>query len=170
MKKISHLKKKGIIISFFIIFLCYLPCQNVKADNLSSGPFSISYGSEITIKNGTTTDLYWHFDVEENERAIYWEIIEGNTTFKTGWGPEVNYSTPTLDDPDKVYLFECHGYYARYHVWSTINVSLTVPENPSFSLITTETFLFIGVPLITLVIIGVIIFVYRRSKYKQDFF
>jgi hypothetical protein len=170
MKKIRSLKKKGTVILFFILLLSHLPFQNVKADNLSSGPFSISYGSEITIKNGTSADLYWHFDVEENERAIYWEVVEGNATFKTGWGSEVNYSTPTLDDPNRVYHFECHGYYAKYHVWSTTNVSLTVPERPGFSLTTTEAILFIGIPLVTLVVIGVIIFVYRHSKNKQDFF
>ena len=177
MKMVNLINKKGIrtkLILFFVIALIFsqVSLHQVVADETKDGSFEINSGDWINIQLGTDITLIWQFQVDTNERAIYWEII-GYDVFETGWGPNANCTTPVLNQTDTRYEYVCHGYYAKYHVWSTMIVTCTETGqvngggNDGFDPII---FLYIGIPAVSICAIALVVVIYLRRKKKKDFF
>ena len=123
-------KIKIIFLFFFILLLSQSFLPRVAADELADGPLKISSGDWINIQKGTNIIIFWQFNVSENERAIYWEV-EGYDVFQSGWGPDANCTTPILNETDTTYEYHCHGYYAKYYVYSTIIITCTETGQPN---------------------------------------
>ena len=177
MKMVHLINHNGIRIKIVLLFIitiifCQMSIHHVVADETNDGPLAISEGDVINIQCGTSYTLSWQFQVDTNERAIYWEII-GYNVVKSGWGPNANCTTPVLNETGTTYEYVCHGYYAKYHVQSTIIFTCTKTGqvngggNEGFDPII---ILYIGVPIILVSGIGLIIVIYLRRKKKQDFF
>ena len=52
--------------------------HRVVADETKDGSLEINSQDWINIQCGTSTTIIWQFQVDTNERAIYWEIIGDN--------------------------------------------------------------------------------------------
>lgn len=177
MKMVSSINCKNVgikIILFFIITILFSQVfmHQVAADETKDGVLEINDGDWINIQCGTSTTIIWQFQVETNERAIYWEII-GDNSLETGWGPNANFTTPILNETDTSYEYECHGYYAKYHVWSTMIVTCTETgqiNGGGNNGVDPMIFFYIGVPIIAVIAIASGVFVYLRRKKKGDFF
>ena len=169
MKMGNLIKFKGIqskVFLFFLIIILFSQVflHQVVADEIKDGALEINSGDQINIQLGTSTTIIWQFQVDTNERAIYWEII-GNNVFKTGWGPSANCTTPVLNETDTRYEYVCHGYYAKYHVWKTVIV--TCSETNGFDPII---FLYIGIPIVLVSGIALVVVIFLRRKKNQDIF
>jgi len=167
MKMVNLINFKGmrtkIILLFIIaIIFCQVSIHQVVADEIQDGPLKINSGNYIDIERGTSITLSWQFQVDTNERAIYWEITGYDVT-KTGWGPKANCTTPVLNEEGSSYEYVCHGYYAKYHVWSSMIIACkgSGGGNDFFDPII---FLYIGIPTILVCGIALIIVIYLRRK------
>lgn len=121
----TNLQKKQfkLILSFIIgllIFQAILPY--IKADDLEDGPLEVSttQGS-FNVFIGSNITITWSFNVPSHEYAVYWEII-GHGVNKSGWGINANCTTPVITTNGSVWTYNCSGYYAKFHVWSTVSV------------------------------------------------
>ncbi len=166
--KLKGIKSKVFLLFFIIMLFSQVILHQVAADKINHGDFEISSGDWIDIPLGTKTIINWQFQVETNERAIYWEII-GYNVFETGWGPRANCTTPVLNETDISYNYVCHGYYAKYHVWSTIVITCTEVEQGNNGFDPTL-LLAIGIPIVIVSGIALIVVLYFRHKKNQDFF
>lgn len=176
---INHKDKRTKIILLFImiILLNQVFIHKGLADEIEDGPLKISSSDWINIQLDTNITLFWQFQVGTNEAAIYWEIIGDDGLFKTGWGPSTNCTTPILNETGKSYEYVCHGYYAKYHVWSTKIVTCTETgqndgtDGGGNDGVDPRIFLYIGISAVSVSLIAfVVIFFYLRRKKKKDFF
>jgi len=171
MKMVNLIKRNGmrtkiILLFIIIIIFCQVSIHQVVADETKDGPLEISDGDLINIQCGTSYTLSWQFQVDTNERAIYWEII-GYKVVKSGWGPDVNCTTPVLNETGTTYEYVCHGYYAKYHVQSTMIVTCTKTGQPNGGGndgLDPTIILYIGIPIILVCGIALIIVIYLRRK------
>ncbi|MFX1574175.1 MAG: hypothetical protein ACFFB0_15635 [Promethearchaeota archaeon] len=178
---VNLIKRNSIRIKMILVFIVailfsqlYINQVVADEDQIKDGALEINSGDWINILIGTNATISWQFQVDTNERAIYWEIKEDNILFfKSGWGPNANCTTPVLNDTKSRLEFVCHGYYAKYHVWSTIIVTCTKTGQPKgggnngFDPII---FLSIGIPVVSVVVIASVILIYLRRKKKKEFF
>jgi len=162
--KLKGIQSKVFLFFFITILFSQVFLHQVVADEIKDGALEINSGDRINIQPGTSTTIIWQFQVDTNERAIYWEII-GNNVFKTGWGPSANCTTPVLNETDIEYEYVCHGYYAKYHVWKKVIV--TCIETIGFDPII---FFYIGIPIVLVSGIALVVVIYLRRKKNQDVF
>ena len=176
MKMGNLIKLKGLLSKIFLLFFIAILfsqvfLHQVVADEIKDGTFEINSGDWINIQCGTNTTILWQFQVDTNERAIYWEIMGYNDFFKTGWGPNASFTTPILNETDARYEYVCHGYYAKSHVWSTMVVTCTeTGQINGNNGVDPMIFIYIGIPIILVSGIALVVVVYLRRKKKQDFF
>lgn len=175
MKMVNLINFKNVctkMILFFIMAILFSQVfiHQVVADETKDGSLEISSQDWINIQCGTSTTIIWQFQVDTNERAIYWEII-GDNVLETGWGPNANYTTPILNETDNRYEYVCHGYYAKSHVWSTVIVTCTeTGQTNGNNGVDPMMFFYIGIPIISVIAIASGVLVYLKHKKKQDFF
>ncbi len=180
MKMVNLINKKGIRTKIILLFISaiiftqvYIHQAVADDDEIKDGTLEINSGDWINIQFGTSVTIVWQFQVDTNERAIYWEIT-GYNVFETGWGPSANCTTPVINETKTSYEYVCHGYYAKYHVWSTMIVTWTKTgqENgggndgldPIISF-------YIVIPIVSVGAIAIaIVIIYFRRKKKQEFF
>ncbi len=170
--KLKGKQSKVFLFFFFTILFSQVFLHQVVADEIKDGPLEINSGDWFNIQLGTNTTIFWQFQVDTNERAIYWEII-GDNVFKTGWGPTANCTTPVLNGTDTRYEFVCHGYYAKYYVWSKVIVTCTEIEptngggdngdDPIF-------FLYLGISIVLVTGISIAVAFYLKYKKNQESF
>ena len=177
MKMVNLINYKRVytkIILFFIMAILFSQVfmHQVVADEIKDEALEINSEDWINIQCGTNTTILWQFQVDTNELAIYWEII-GDNVLETGWGPNASFTTPILNETDTRYEYVCHGYYAKYHVWSTMIVTCTETGQTNGggnNGVDPMIFFYIGVPIISVIAIASGVLVYLRRKKKQDFY
>lgn len=181
MKMVNLIKRNSIRTKVILLFITaiiftqvYIHQAIADDDETKDGVLEINTGDWINILIGTNVTIFWQFQVDTNERAVYWEIREDNILFfKTGWGPSANCTTPVLNETDTRYEYVCHGYYAKYHVWSTMIVTCTETgqpnggENDGFDPIIA---FYIVIPIVSVGAIAIAIVIYLKRKKKKDFF
>ena len=123
-KSINVQKKEAKLILALIIglllFQSILPY--IKADDLVDGVLEISTPEKsFNVSIGNSLTINWSFSVPSHEYAVYWEII-GHGVNKSGWGINANCTTPVITTNGSVWIYNCSGYYAKYHVWCTVSV------------------------------------------------
>ncbi|MFW9874886.1 MAG: hypothetical protein ACFFG0_17405 [Candidatus Thorarchaeota archaeon] len=163
--------KTFILFSMFLLFIQVFTSQ-VAADQLEDGPLKINSGDFINVQPGYNTMIFWNFTALTNERAIYWEIV-GYGVYETGWGPNANCTTPVLNEEGTRYDYECHGYYAKYHVWSKMIVSCSETgqvDGGGDNNIPLILLLFIGIPVVSVCVVAIFIVIYLKRKKQKDFF
>ncbi|MFW9877406.1 MAG: hypothetical protein ACFFG0_30320 [Candidatus Thorarchaeota archaeon] len=176
---VNSINPRGISVKIILLFVIILLLNQVflpqvVADELEDGPVKISSGDFINVQPGDNTIIFWNFTVLTNERAIYWEIV-GYGVYETGWGPNANCTTPILNEEGARYDYECHGYYAKYHVWSVMTVTCSETgqvnnggdNNNNTPLIL---LLSIGIPAVSVCAVAVAIVLYLKHKKQKDFF
>ncbi|MFX1371168.1 MAG: hypothetical protein ACFFCE_04860 [Promethearchaeota archaeon] len=171
---VNYKHKRTRISLLFIMALLFgqVFTPQVKADD-EDGPLKISNEGWIQIQVNTSTTLFWQFQVNTNELAIYWEIL-GDVFLEYGWGPDANCTTPILNETGKNYEYTCHGYYAKYHVYSTIIVTCTAPGqsngNGNGNNSIDPMIFYIGIPVASVAVIALGVVFYLRHKKKKAFF
>ncbi len=123
-KSINVQKKEAKLILTLIIGLLLLQSilPYIKADDLVDGPLDISTSQKLfNVSIGNSVTINWSFSVPSHEYAVYWEIV-GNDVNKSGWGINANCTTPVITTNGSVWIYNCSGYYAKYHVWCTVSV------------------------------------------------
>ncbi len=125
MVKSTNLRKKEfklilVCIISLLLFQSILPF--LKADDLDDGPLEIStLHKSFNVKIGSNLTIYWNFSVPSHEYAVYWEI-KGYGVNKNGWGIYANCTTPVITTNGSEWVYNCSGYYTKYHVWCTVSV------------------------------------------------
>ena len=123
-KSINVQKKEAKLILTLIIGLLLFQSilLYIEADELVDGPLDISTSQKsLNVSIGNTVTINWSFSVPSHEYAVYWEIV-GNGVNKSGWGINANCTTPAITTNGSVWIYNCSGYYAKYHVWCTVSV------------------------------------------------
>jgi len=179
MKMVNLIKGNNIRRKLILLFITaiiftqvYIDQAIADEDEIKDGVLEINAGDWINIQCGTNKTILWQFQVDTNERAIYWEIT-GYNVFNTGWGSSANCTTPILNETNARYEYVCHGYYAKYHVWSTMIVTCTKTGQtngggdggPDPIII-----LSIVIPVISVGALAIAVVIYLKRKKKQDFF
>ncbi|MFX1574174.1 MAG: TolB family protein [Promethearchaeota archaeon] len=117
--KINKIK---LILTFTIALLFFQSTFPFIVADTTDGPLEIStLQNSYTVSIGNSVTITWSFSVPTHEYAVYWEII-GHGVNKSGWGITANCTTPTITAYDTEWIYNCSGYYARYHVWQTVTV------------------------------------------------
>ncbi|MEE9377677.1 MAG: hypothetical protein V3V33_06535 [Candidatus Lokiarchaeia archaeon] len=118
-----HKKEAKLILALIIgllLFQAILPY--IEADDLVDGPLDISTPQKsINVSIGNSATIDWSFSVPSHEYAVYWEII-GHGVNKSGWGINANCTIPVVTTNGTIWIYNCSGYYAKYHVWCTVSV------------------------------------------------
>ena len=124
MMKSINLKKNEIkfILAFIIGLLISQSILPFIVADTTDGVLEISTPQDsYKISIGNSVTITWTFNVPSHEYAVYWEII-GNGVNKSGWGIYANCTTPVITAYDTEWIYNCSGYYAKYHVWKTVTV------------------------------------------------